>query len=156
MPTFYCTNCWAENRLGDKVCWSCGAPLDDEVSYKEKLIKALSHPEPQTPVRAAWLLGELEAREAVPQLIRAVQASADPYLQEAAVEALGKIGDLGALPVLMAIAQGQGYVKVRLAAVEAIMHYRDRPEVIAFLEKLAQEDNSVGRRAREVLASRKD
>jgi HEAT repeat protein len=94
--TFYCTNCWAEVAESAVVCPRCG---DDIVArqarsdYVAKLIAALRHPEPTTPVRAAWILGERRERAAVEPLCRVIRESPDQFLLERAVEALGKIGD---------------------------------------------------------------
>jgi HEAT repeat protein len=122
MTVFYCVQCWRELPPGATICPACGADverLSDERSYVQKLMAALSHPEPQTPVRAAWLLGQLRAAEAVPVLTRVVQESSDPYLVEAAVEALGRIGD----PICRATlewALHRGALRVRRAAEQAL------------------------------------
>jgi len=101
--TFYCTQCWAEVPGAATRCPRCG---DDIVArqarsdYTEKLIAALRHPEPTTPVRAAWILGERRERAAVEPLCRLVRDSSDAFLVESAVEALGKIGDARAVTAL--------------------------------------------------------
>jgi len=101
--TFYCTQCWAEVPRSATRCPRCG---DDIVArqarsdYTEKLIAALRHPEPTTPVRAAWILGERRERAAVEPLCRLVRDSSDAFLVESAVEALGKIGDARAAATL--------------------------------------------------------
>lgn len=94
--TFYCTNCWAEVAESAVVCPRCGDDLiarQARADYVEKLIAALHHPEPSTPVRAAWILGERRERAAVEPLCRLVRESPDAFQVESAVEALGKIGD---------------------------------------------------------------
>ena len=58
----------------------------------EKLILALEHPEKETPIRAAWLLGQLKDMQAVPPLIDLVEKTEDVYIARAAVQALGEIG----------------------------------------------------------------
>jgi HEAT repeat protein len=93
--------------------------------YIEKLIRALDHPEPQTPVRCAWILGQLQARAAVATLVRLVRESSDPYLLEAAVEALGKIGDSRALETLQ-WAIKNGALRVRQRAAAALKNVSDR------------------------------
>jgi HEAT repeat protein len=67
----------------------------------EKLVSALRHPDPQTVRRAAWILGRLKAREAVPALLDLGERTADPYVIESVVEALGEIGDMRARPFLI-------------------------------------------------------
>jgi HEAT repeat protein len=151
MTVIYCTSCWAENRLGDKVCRSCGGPLLDEATYVEKLIRGLRHPEPQTRVRVAWILGELKARQAVPELMAVASETEDPYLQEAIVSALGQIGDGRALPLLIQMASGPGFVRVRLAAVEALGKFADNELARRTLRGLASKEDAVGRAARRLL-----
>jgi len=58
----------------------------------DKLILALNHPEPTTPVRAAELLGRVRAARAVDPLISLVRASGDVFVVRAAIHALGAIG----------------------------------------------------------------
>ena len=121
MTIYYCPVCHAENRMGDVTCSRCGAELGaSDEDYVSKLISALEHPEPETPVRAAWILGELKERRAVEALERVLtEAGRDPYLLASAVEALGKIGDPGAVGSL-ALALKSSYLSVRLSAVEAL------------------------------------
>jgi hypothetical protein len=61
MPTRFCTNCWAAQPWSESICSQCGTPLidpaHDGVPYREKLLRALQHPDPQTCARAAMLLG---------------------------------------------------------------------------------------------------
>jgi HEAT repeat protein len=114
--TFYCPSCWTE--VGNaSVCPACGAELrqfSDE-SYEEKLIRALHHPEPTVPIRVAAILGELHSRAAVEPLIEMALSSTDPYIQEAAVTALGTIGDARALPCLDQLSR-EGALRVKIAA----------------------------------------
>jgi HEAT repeat protein len=124
---FYCVECWREMPPEATTCPACGADverLSSERSYIQKLIAALKHPEPETPVRAAWLLGQVRATEAVPALMRVVQESPDPYLVEAAVEALGQIGDPACRATLVWAAR-EGAVRVRRAAAEALRRLSD-------------------------------
>jgi HEAT repeat protein len=95
MATFYCPNCWAEVSEQAKTCSHCHENISERISqtnYVHKLIAALRHKEPTTPVRAAWILGERREQQALPALTRIVKKSTDAFLVESAVEALGKIG----------------------------------------------------------------
>ena len=109
-------------------CPNCGADLCtfSGKSYEEKLVLALSHPEPTVPVRAAAILGELGSLAAVESLINLASASTDPYIQEAAVEALGRIGDSRALRCLDRLSR-EGAVRVRAAAELAVRSIQERP-----------------------------
>ena len=87
--------------------------------YVEKLVAALRHEEPETTVRAAWVLGRIRDRRAVGPLIDAADRGGDPEFLAAVVEALGNIGDAAACEVVARLA-GSSYLKVRLKAVEAL------------------------------------
>lgn len=120
--TFYCPACWREILESVPVCPHCKVDLKRLVvgrHYAEKLIAALDHPEPTTPVRAAWILGMRREAQAVPHLARLARESDDPYIVEAAVEALGRIGDPAGLEAIRFAAQ-HGAVRVREKAQDAI------------------------------------
>ncbi len=93
---FYCTNCWAEAPETAAVCPRCGddiAARQARADFVDKLIAALRHPEPTTPIRAAWILGQRRERRAVPALIQLARESADPFIIEAAIAALARSDD---------------------------------------------------------------
>lgn len=123
--TFFCPKCWREIPSASGSCPLCGAYLaeEDAKPFVEKLQSALRHPEPETAVRAAWILGEREEASAVPDLIYVLETSQDGFLAEAAAEALGKIGDRTALPALGRAAR-LGPVRVRRASRSAIERIR--------------------------------
>ncbi len=115
-----CPRCQWENQPEDRACRRCGAELlPDGADYASKLISALEHPEPETPIRAAWILGELRERRAVDPLMRVLEKGTDPYILAAAAEALGKIGDDRATDVL-AKSLASSFLPVRVKAVEAL------------------------------------
>jgi HEAT repeat protein len=118
---FFCPGCWEDIPASAARCPCCGATLAelDRETFGVKLRRALRHPEPQAAVRAAWILGERRERGAVADLIRALGSSPDPFLAEAAAEALGKIGETTALPALRR-AREAGALRVRRAAAQAI------------------------------------
>ena len=90
---FYCTNCWNEIQKDTQICPNCGAnqkALGKE-SFTDKLINALNHPEPSTPIRAANILGNLKSKEAIPFLINKLEKEKDPFIIKALVDALLKI-----------------------------------------------------------------
>lgn len=118
--TYFCPSCW--NEVGTATtCPDCGADLRafSGQSYEEKLILALRHPEPTVPIRAAAILGELRSRTAVEPLIDIATSSKDPYIQEAAVDALRDIGDRRALSCFDHLSR-EGAVRVRAAAEHAL------------------------------------
>lgn len=126
--TYFCPKCWKEIPPGREVCPHCGARLAEEDArpFIEKLRSALHHREPETAIRAAWILGERREASAVADLIGVLETSRDGFLAEAAAEALGKIGDQRALPPLER-STVRGPVRVREAcrlAIERIRRHR--------------------------------
>ena len=118
--THFCPSCWSEIGT-DPVCLVCGTGVRDLSgdSYEEKLLRALYHPEPTVPVRAATILGELGSSAAVEPLIELAATTSDLYLQEAALVALGRIGDARALPLISRLGR-DGAVRVKVAANQAL------------------------------------
>jgi HEAT repeat protein len=123
--------------------------------YIAKLIEALDNPEPMTPVRATWILGELRAGEAAPSLIESSERHTDdPEFLAGVAEALGKIADESAVPFLITLAHAS-FLKVRLAAVEALARWRDRQAVAMALRRALHDPNAIVREvARTALAGR--
>jgi len=103
MTTFFCPSCWAEVPEEEDLCRVCGCRISaylEGKSYSERLIKALEHPEPTTPVRAAYILGMRKEPQAVPALAWKANATSDVFLALACVEALARIGTSEALEQL--------------------------------------------------------
>ncbi|MFZ0051857.1 MAG: HEAT repeat domain-containing protein [Desulfobaccales bacterium] len=91
---FYCPRCWRDFAKDVPICPHCGLDIREfwkSRDYLEKLIISLHHPERETPIRAAWLLGQLKDARAVPCLMDLVEKTDDVYIVRAAVQALGKI-----------------------------------------------------------------
>jgi len=117
----FCPFCFAQVGRETKFCPKCGADPDDfdALPFARKLRLALNHPEPVTAARAAWILGERGEHEAVEDLIRVLETTADSYLAENAALALGKLGDSRAVPNLRRAAS-RGTLRVRHAAAAAL------------------------------------
>jgi HEAT repeat protein len=92
---FYCTNCWIEISPHVEKCPKCGAVQSDlnNEAFDKKLLRALNHPEPETVIRAATILGERRVGEAIPVLESFVTRGTDPFIRTAAIVALGKFND---------------------------------------------------------------
>jgi HEAT repeat protein len=120
---FFCTRCWQE--IGETIacCPHCGANQEQlgQEPFVRKLIRALDHPEPETPVRAAYVLGELKVREAVPKLRRVIRQSKDPFLRAASIRALGKIGAATSSELTAALSNSELSVFERAALNEALV-----------------------------------
>lgn len=118
--TFFCTQCWKEVSADARICPHCGDDMvarQAQADFVDKLIAALWHPEPTTPIRAAWILGQRRERRAVPALIKLAGCASDPFIIAAAVAALRQIGDKRAESVLIA-ARRHRSLHVRRAAAE--------------------------------------
>jgi HEAT repeat protein len=118
MTTFYCPNCWAEIPESATICPHCHTDVLEQITqadYTDKLIAALRHKEPTTPVRVAWILGERREPKAVAALANIVNKGKDAFLVESAVEALGKIGGTAALDAVRAATQHSS-LRVRVKA----------------------------------------
>lgn len=91
---FYCPHCWRDFDQDVRRCPHCGRNIEEfweSKDYVEKLILALQHPEKETPIRAAWLLGQIKDPRAIQPLIDLAKSTHDVYLARAAVNALGEI-----------------------------------------------------------------
>ena len=128
MTTFYCPNCWREVSQQATVCPHCHTDISERISqkdYADKLIAALRHKEPMTPVRAAWILGERTEEKAVPALTKIVKKAKDAFLVESAVEALGKIGGSTASDAVRAATQHSS-LRVRVKARDVLRDLASR------------------------------
>lgn len=74
---------------------------------------ALGDPDPLVVVDAAWFLGERRHRPAVTALAATATEHADTRCREAAVAALGAIGDLDGLPAVLAALGDKATVRRR-------------------------------------------
>jgi HEAT repeat protein len=117
------------------------------------LRSALDDAEPSVVEAAAWALGERgsEGAGAVGPLVRIAAEHEDPLCREAAVAALGAIGDDDALPAVLAAASGDRPA-VRRRAVVALAAF-DGPDVDAALRAALQDrDWQVRQAAEDLLA----
>ena len=70
-------------------------------SLPRAVVGALRDPDPLVVVAAAWFVAERHYRPAVPQLATTAAGHGDARCREAAVAALGAIGDPGGLPAVL-------------------------------------------------------
>lgn len=120
---YYCPHCWATVPAEAEFCPVCGAVIEDsEADIVAKYAAALRHPQPETRLRAAWLLGRMRAVRAVPELLEVIaRRGRDPYLLSAAARSLGQIGDRQAVPELTALLHDPSVsYMVRIEAVKAL------------------------------------
>jgi len=124
---FYCPRCWRDYDKDTPICPQCGLVIEDfckSKDYVEKLIISLEHPEKETPIRAAWLLGQLKDTRAVLPLIELVKKTEDVYIARAAVQALGEIYTPEAYRFLGTLTQH--HAKMVRDEVSRILSGRDR------------------------------
>lgn len=88
--TYYCINCWHEIKKDTVVCPHCGFDQKEtrNISFTEKLIKALKHPEPETPIRVAAIIGKLKLTEAIPYILLRLKTETDPFIIKSLVESI--------------------------------------------------------------------
>ncbi len=107
MVRFFCPGCWKDFARDHHHCPACGLDIHgfwESLDRVEKLALALHHPEPSTPIRAAWLLGKTKDPRAVQALIKLFQETTDVFIAIAAVQALGEIGTPEAATFLKSLA----------------------------------------------------
>lgn len=126
-PVRYCPACYAVNPLGATACERCGAALVTEESFEERLIWALRHPDTQTAILAADILGQRRARRAIPALLEVAESS-EPYRAAAAVRALGAFADDGGVATRLRRLARAPSIIVRRAAEAALAASGSSPE----------------------------
>jgi len=93
--TYFCPSCLSELDMGYTCCPFCACDIpafSERRDFVDKLLVALHHPEPSTPVRAAWILGRLQDERAVGPLYELARHAGDMYIRVAAIRALTAIG----------------------------------------------------------------
>ena len=123
--TFFCPNCWKEIASDQQTCSQCGANVSswDKQAFTVKLVQALSHPEPETRMRAVYLLGETRTVAAFGVLAQLYRNVIDPFLQAEIVKAVDKIGGDSAVNFLIQALRHPSFI-VRQEAANALEKYR--------------------------------
>jgi HEAT repeat protein len=111
---------------------------------------AFADDDPLVVEAACWAAGEREDAGAVPTLTRLAREHEDAMVREAAVAALGAIGDEAGLPAILAATQDKPTVRRR--AVLALAPF-EGPEVDAALERARTDRDWQVRQAAEDLLS---
>jgi HEAT repeat protein len=112
------------------------------------LTSALTDPDPLVAVGAAWFCGERRCRAAVPALVTLAASHADARCREAAVAALGAIGDPAGLDAVLGALTDRPTVRRR--ATVALAGFDD-PKVGAALRRAAGDRDWQVRQAAEEL-----
>jgi HEAT repeat protein len=126
---YYCPRCWRDFSEDVTRCPQCSIDIAEFLKgkdYVEKLIIALGHPEPKTPIRAAWTLGKLGDERAVEPLIGLIEKTEDVYTACAAVTALARLGTARARRFLRGIAFSHPAAMVRDTATQGLVNLAGR------------------------------
>ena len=115
-PTRFCPTCYARNRWESARCEGCGSLLVTPRDFDAALVWALDHPDTESAMLAARLLGERKTPSAIEPLGRLSRLRDDPYRAAAAVRALGEFADQPAADALIEAARSHPSVVVRRAA----------------------------------------
>ena len=117
------------------------------------LVPSLGDPDPGVAEMAAWALGEREqaTRGVVEGLVAMVTGHTEPLCREAAVAALGAIGDEAGLPAILAATTDKPAIRRR--AVIALAPF-DGPDVEAALARALEDRDWQVRQAAEELTDK--
>jgi HEAT repeat protein len=110
---------------------------------------ALDDPDPLVVVAAAWFVGERRYRPAVPGLVQVAAGHDDPRCREAAVAALGAIGEPDGLSAVLAALSDRPTVRRR--ATVALAGFDDPRVEPALRQAAADRDWQVRQAAEELL-----
>jgi hypothetical protein len=115
---YWCFHCYAVNRRATGACVRCGRPVAPPpgLSYDDRLVWTLGHPDGDRAILAAGALGVRRARSAMPALRRVVDNGTDPFLAAAALESAIAIADPGELDDwLQSLADADAFMVRRIA-----------------------------------------
>lgn len=125
----WCYYCYAVNARPSGPCVRCGRSVEGPpyISFDERLIWALGHPDGDRAVMAAQTLGARRVRSALPALRKTVEEDRDPYLAVAALRgAIAIAGPDELRDWLEQVAQSKSFM-VREAAQQALASSRASP-----------------------------
>lgn len=98
---YYCPHCWREVKAQTGICPFCRGNITMAAhrSFDDKLIAALHHPEPQTPLRVSAILGKRKTAAALPALRARLteelkKSKPDPYLAATLIKTIYTLGGL--------------------------------------------------------------
>lgn len=137
-------------RAAEEVAAACGPQGTGRVPGEVSLLPLLADEDASVVEVAAWASGERTPPEpgAVAALVRLATDHDDALVREAAVAALGAIGDPAGLPAVLAATRDRATVRRR--AVLALAPF-DGPEVEAALERATEDRDWQVRQAAEDL-----
>jgi hypothetical protein len=118
----WCYYCYAVNQRPSGPCARCGRQLEGppHLSFDERLIWTLGHPDGDRAVLAAQSLGVRRVRSALPALRRTVEEDRDPYLAVAALRGAVAIAGREELRAWLEDLSGSKSFMVREVAQQAL------------------------------------
>lgn len=114
----WCFHCYSPNTQARGPCWKCGRPVEapDWLTYEQRLIWALHHPDSDRAMTAARLLAGRGAHEATPTLIAIVREDRDPFLAARALASLVAIEGADTVrELLIEAAESGSFLLARMA-----------------------------------------
>jgi hypothetical protein len=123
---YWCYHCYGLNRAPSGPCNRCGRPIEGPpgLSYDQRLMWTLGHPDGDRAVTAARILGSLRSRDASPALRAAVIADRDPFLAVEALRSLITIDGVERLRPWLEELAAQAPFMVRAVAQRALLSTR--------------------------------
>jgi hypothetical protein len=119
---YWCFSCYAVNPGSSGPCVRCGQPVEGppNLSYDDRLVWALGHPDGDRAILAAQTLGVRRVRPALPTLRRVVDESRDPFLAVAALRSAITIAGVDELREWLAQLARSDSFMVRAVAEQAL------------------------------------
>jgi len=119
---YWCFHCYAPNTRPEGPCERCSAEIKAPASltYDERLIWALGHPDGDRAMMAASLLGKRGVRQARPALELLVERGGDPFLAAQALRSLIELEGAEAISDLLAAQAQSGPFLAARVATEAL------------------------------------
>lgn len=138
-----------DEALRNESVQALGWRLKHRNAASEPLVRALRHKNPTTQFFAAEGLAKAKRAEGINVLLSAIEYLDDVQLRSRAMLALGELGDVRAVDVLLRLAGEDGHALQEFAA-EAIGHLKQSPDaekIGRVLERLGKLSGGVGVRA---------
>lgn len=115
---YWCFHCYGINNQPSGPCVVCGQPIEEPpgLSYRDRLVWTLGHPDADRAIVAAQLLGRIGDKSVAPALRRVVTESPDVFLAAEALQSLVTLlGPEELAPMLEVLAE-EGAAPVRRVA----------------------------------------
>lgn len=115
---YWCFRCYGLNPRPSGRCQHCGEEIaaPPDISFDERLIWTLGHPDGDRALLAAQTLGRRHVIEAVPRLRELATSSTDPFLAAEALRSLLRLENADTLrPLLRELARNGAFMIAEIA-----------------------------------------